>query len=162
MRNNVAQLITECHCQSDKPDILGGHLPGCPNGDMDYCEEYHGTRSHVATVIVPIRTVSELNRHEHWRHRQKRARAQRAAVMLIVPTRVTFPYRPEPVHVHITRLAARKLDTDNLASSQKAARDAIATLLGVDDGNERLVTWSYGQEQQRGYAVRIEFYRRSV
>ena len=30
----------------------------------------------IATVLVPVRTVSEANSHEHWRYRQKRAKDQ--------------------------------------------------------------------------------------
>ena len=49
--------------------------------------------------------------------------------------RVKRPERPVfPIVVTITRLGPRALDSDNLASSGKHVRDAIATWLGVDDG----------------------------
>jgi hypothetical protein len=125
----------------------------------------------IATVIVPIRTVSELNRHEHWRHRQKRARAQHDAVTVAMcvycnHSRSCHFYRNGgqsllPMHIHLTRLAPRKLDTDNLAGALKHCRDAVAKFLGVDDGDEAKVTWSVGQEPAKGYSVRVEFYRRT-
>jgi hypothetical protein len=120
----------------------------------------------IAAVTVTVRTVSELNDHSHWRARQKRAKEQRSLVTLILQaesradTYFGYPPGPFPFHVHMTRLASRKLDTDNLAGALKAIRDGVAQYLGVDDGDERLVTWSVGQEQQKGYNVRIEFYRR--
>jgi hypothetical protein len=130
----------------------------------------------IATVTVPVRTVSELNRHEHWRLRQKRAKGQHLAVRDGMLSSALNRYEawsrmgrgstetPRllllPLHVHLTRLATRKLDTDNLAGALKHVRDAVAKFLGVDDGDESKVTWSVGQEPQKGYAVRVEFYRR--
>lgn len=116
----------------------------------------------ICTVTVPVKTVSELNRHEHWRIRAKRARSQHLAVQTCLlsrgwPEMVTVV---PPLHVHLTRLSARKLDTDNLAGALKHCRDAVAKFLGVDDGDEAAVSWSVGQERQKGYAVRVEFYRR--
>ncbi len=115
----------------------------------------------IATVVVPVRTVSEANRHEHWRYRQKRAQLHNFAVWSHLNMRriALGKQVAMPVHVHITRIAPRKLDTDNLAGSQKFVRDAVAKFLGVDDGNEAMVTWSYGQEQAKKYQVRIDFYR---
>lgn len=123
----------------------------------------------IATVLVPIRTVSEANSHEHWRYRQKRAKAQHEAVLLTwlcnrkaQVALFRWGKMIGPTHVHLTRLASRKLDSDNLAGSQKHVRDAVAKFLGVDDGREDLVSWSYGQERAKGYSVRIEFYRRTA
>lgn len=119
----------------------------------------------IATVVVPVRTVSELNRHEHWRLRQKRAKAQHEAVHVGVLAWVQRYQqgivRCGPMHIHLTRIAPRKLDTDNLAGALKHVRDAVAKFLGVDDGDEERVTWSVGQEPAKGYSVRIQFYRRS-
>lgn len=52
----------------------------------------------------------------------------------------------------------RELDSDNLQSSLKALRDAVAEWLGVDDRDKR-VTWEYGQvliKGTPGVIVRIE------
>lgn len=128
---------------------------------------YHDAEP-ICTVTVPVKTVSELNRHEHWRIRAKRAKAQHRAIgyALVANHRAIIfvgkMAKPGPLHVHLTRLSARKLDSDNLAGALKHCRDAVAKFLGVDDGNEAAVSWSVGQERQKGYAVRVEFYRRSA
>lgn len=49
-----------------------------------------------------------------------------------------------PLVVTITRHGKRKLDDDNLASACKYVRDAIADVIGIDDGSP-LYTWVYRQ-----------------
>lgn len=60
----------------------------------------------------------------------------------------------------ITRVGKRKLDSDNLARSAKAVRDAIASNFGIDDGDEgekdSRWDWRYKQEIGKAYAVKIE------
>ncbi len=101
-------------------------------------------------LTLAIRTVSEANSHEHWRLRQKRAKAQRSTAGVVIlaalrapgTRRVTFP-----ATVTLTRLApSQGLDSDNLAGSQKHVRDGIADALGIDDRDPR-VTWLYDQER---------------
>lgn len=62
--------------------------------------------------------------------------------------------------VTITRVGKRKLDSDNLARSAKAVRDAIASNFGIDDGDEgekdSRWDWRYKQEIGKEYAVKIE------
>ena len=106
-------------------------------------------------VTMPIHTVSELNQREHWTVRVHRRRAQRAAVVLLLPK----DRPPLPVTVTLTRIAPRKIDKhDNYRSCFKAIVDEIAHIYGVKDDDPR-ITWEYG-EQERGepkeYAVRIE------
>ena len=55
--------------------------------------------------------------------------------------------------VTLTRIGARKLDSDNLARSMKAVRDGIADALGIDDGSDR-IEWKYAQEKGK-YAVKV-------
>jgi hypothetical protein len=59
--------------------------------------------------------------------------------------------------ITLTRIAPRKLDTDNLVSACKGVRDGIADTLGVDDGDER-ITWKYAQRKgkPKQYAVEVE------
>ena len=164
---------------------MGAHMPGvrcedCLRGlpsDVEHSMRTGQARKHmydpgqhvvvdaepIATVVVPVRTVSELNRHEHWRYRQKRAKSQREVTemaMIVKPWSRGVWQGLLPLHIHLTRLAPGKLDSDNLAGSQKHVRDAVAKFLGIDDGDESKATWSYAQERQKTYAVRIEFYRR--
>ncbi len=107
-------------------------------------------------LTLPLRTVSELNAHTHWRARQKRAASQRGVVELAL--RAALGRVELPVLVTMTRVAPRALDAgDNLASSQKHVRDAIAKVLGVDDRDPR-VTWRTAQRKgaPKAYAVEIE------
>jgi hypothetical protein len=82
-------------------------------------------------------------------------KAQRVAVALL------WPWKGRqwrfPVEVRLTRVAPRKLDDDNLASACKGVRDEVAAMLGVDDGDERLVRFSYGQERGE-WGARIAVY----
>lgn len=107
------------------------------------------------SVILPIRTVNELNMHSHWRLRQRRAKAQNQAV--------AFALNPKqkpalPCRVHLTRIApSRGLDKhDGLPASLKFVADGVALWLGVNDRDERI---SFSYEQRRGaareYAVSI-------
>lgn len=72
---------------------------------------------------------------------------------MLKPHRAPAP----PADVFLTRIAPRKLDSDNLAASFKHVRDEVARWLGVDDGIESVV-WHYAQRQgkPKEYAVMIE------
>lgn len=89
-------------------------------------------------VHLPILTVSEANRRDHWRVRAKRAKSQRRTAAVLVPA---FGL---PCVVTLTRVASRALDDDNLRGAMKAVRDGIADRLGVDDRDAR-VAWQYAQ-----------------
>lgn len=115
-------------------------------------------------VTLPIRLVSEANvsGSNHWRFRQARAKAQRAAVaiglrQLLAPllttsyvasgkrkgTRMVTGRCVPPgdtLVVHITRIAPRALDSDNLVGAAKHVRDGVAALLGIND-NSPMVSW---------------------
>lgn len=123
------------------------------------------------TFTIPVRAVSEANAHQHWRARQKRAKAQREAARFIagaelqiaVPRRSVFAYGPTCFSITLTRIAPRKLDSDNLAGSMKHVRDGIADALGVDDGDER-IEWRVEQRKGRPgeYAVGVEIRERTT
>ena len=107
------------------------------------------------SIVIPVRTVSEANAHEHWRKRQRRAKEQRGIVALMLGASHVRP--PVPCVVTITRIAPGKLDDDNLAGSQKHVRDGIADWLGVNDRDPR-VKYEYAQRKgkPKEYAVQIE------
>lgn len=121
------------------------------------------------TVIVfdvHVRLVSVANLREHWatraaRNKRHRGDAYRATAYELASLRTwaRTPDTARPMTITITRIAPRKLDSDNLASSAKAVRDGIADALGIDDGSE-LVTWRYEQTKrlprEYGCQVRIE------
>ena len=104
------------------------------------------------TLTIPIRTVSALNYREHWRHRARRVKAERAQtawhLLGMAPPAL-------PCTVTLTRIApSNGLDSDNLPGAAKGIRDQIAQWLGVDDRDPR-VQWRYAQE--RGpWGVRVE------
>jgi len=107
---------------------------------------------------IPIKTVSEANAHEHWRVRQKRAKAQRASACVHCLGHVFRAYGSIlPATVTLTRLGPRTLDSDNCAGAMKHIRDGVADAIGVDDGDERY-DWQYRQEKSKTYGVRIEIH----
>ena len=113
-------------------------------------------------VDVPIpglRTVCELNMHEHWRVRHNRSTHQKSVVGVVLRRTVAREMMTlAPLTVTLTRIAPSSgLDPgDNLNSSQKFVRDAVADLLGINDRDPR-VTWAYAQERGPwGVRVRIE------
>jgi hypothetical protein len=114
----------------------------------------------VQTVWLPIRTVSEANRasHEHWRVRQRRAKAQREAAALCMWATLGKP-PALPVKVHLTRVApSAGLDPfENLPSALKHVVDGVADWLGIDDRDPG-VAWSCGQArgEPKQYGVRVE------
>ncbi len=108
-------------------------------------------------IFVPLQLVSEANQREHHMVKHRRKKQQQLAVhyalMAVRPT-VLFP-----LLVTLTRVGGRKMDDDNNVSSMKACRDAVAKYLGVDDGDERRVTWAYGQRpggKVKGCEIRME------
>lgn len=110
-------------------------------------------------VCVPLVTVSEANAHVHWRGKAKRVANQRAVVGLaLAPSRVLLRgrLRERDLVVLLRRVAPRALDSDNLASALKAARDAVAGVLGVDD-RAPCVAWIVDQAKGKA-ALEIEVY----
>ena len=116
------------------------------------------------TRDIPLRLVSEQNAREHWRVRDKRARAQRGLVALVLrgacaDARKALS-RGQVVVVTLQRLMgprARAFDAhDNLPANFKHVADAIAEdVLGVKDNDRRLV-WQYAdQVRHPTHAVRV-------
>lgn len=99
-------------------------------------------------VTIPIRTVSESNAHEHWRRRQKRAKAQRGLVAMMCRATLTKP--AIPCRIRLTRVAPRKLDQGNIAGALKHVQDGVADWIGIDDRRDDLVR--YEHDQKRGQA----------
>lgn len=96
-------------------------------------------------IYLPIATVSEANKHEHWRYRQIRAKAQRQQACLLTQALKSLHI---PATIKLTRISPRELDSDNLAGSFKHVRDGIADRLGIDDRDDR-VKWEYDQRTGR-------------
>lgn len=118
------------------------------------------------TYTIPVRTVSEANRREHWAAKAKRAKELRSIAFVATHANVDWrepglfvAVRKRGATITLTRLAPRALDSDNLAASFKAVRDGIADSLGINDGDER-IEWRYAQRKGKprefGVQVTIE------
>lgn len=112
-------------------------------------------------VDVPIpglRLGRGQNAREHHFTRARRVAHEKNVVTLVLRGTVARTMLAvAPLAVTITRVAPGKgLDDDNATSSAKAVRDAIAGVLGIDDGDER-VDWLVRQERGPwGVRIRIE------
>lgn len=100
-------------------------------------------------VLLPIRTVSEANRRDHWATKARRVKLHRRTAYAMTE-RVSLP-----CVVTMTRVGPRMLDDDNLRGALKATRDGIADRLGVDDADPR-VEWRYAQQRGREYGVIVD------
>lgn len=105
---------------------------------------------------VPVRTVSEMNRRDHWAVRLRRKKEQREAVAVAWQNNLRGKKIQLPCVVKLTRIGPKPLDGDNWQSGAKFIRDIIAQKLGVDDGSDQ-VRWEYEQMPVgiREYAVKI-------
>lgn len=115
------------------------------------------------TLEVPITLPSAANLREHHMARHRRIKAQRSATfMMLGLSRVVERLggrgavnAAARLSVTLTRIAPRKLDSDNLQSAFKGVRDEVARFFGVDDGDESRITWSYFQSTGKPSAVLI-------
>lgn len=107
-------------------------------------------------IELPIATVSEANRRDHWAVKAKRVAAHKRAAWALCPS---FNL---PCIVTITRVSPRLLDShDNLRSALKATVDGIAVALNIDDRDPR-VEWRYAQAKGKPAAVVVEFQERAA
>lgn len=91
--------------------------------------------------------MSEANQRGHWSKGAKRAKEQRSVARMKVYGAGAVRLRGwTALAVTLTRLAPRRLDSDNLQRALKAVRDGVADALGVDDGDPR-IEWRYGQRK---------------
>ncbi len=104
---------------------------------------------------IPIELPSLANVRLHWRAMDALKKKQKLATKLCMRD-VKLP--APPLLVTITRVGPRKLDDDNLASACKYVRDAIAKVVGIDDGSD-LYTWRYAQRTGT-YGVDVEITQR--
>lgn len=104
---------------------------------------------------MPMKTVNELNEHDHWRARAKRAKTQRSWAATF--TRSFAKGAQLPVIVTLTRISPGELDShDNLRAAMKHVVDGIADVFRVADRDPR-ITWRYAQRkgERRLYAVDV-------
>jgi len=114
---------------------------------------------------LPVATASEANGRD-WRARSARTTQARAVVSRCLGPhlRRLAPFADHyhagrPLGVRLVRLGGRRLDrTANLGPALKAVEDAVALMLGADDGDPR---WQSEADQEPGgpAGVRVEFAR---
>lgn len=110
---------------------------------------------------IPVHTVSEANRREHWAAKARRVAEHRAAAVMLTNQAVRAAKVPRatmlPLTVCLTRVAPRALDDDNLRGALKAVRDGIADAFGLDDRSP-LIMWCYHQQRgaPKAYSVEVD------
>lgn len=95
---------------------------------------------------------SRGNIEKHWRVRASLVDKQHAAVREALG--ITSPPSP-PLTVVLTRIASGRMDTDNVGTSLKGPRDAVAQWLGVDDGDPEVV-WLPRFEHTTGLPTKLK------
>lgn len=125
------------------------------------------------TWEIPLKTISEANRSEHWSKSGKRHRQQQFLVRCLFNAEKRAI--PIPCVITMTRISSRFLDgEENLPMSVKWIKDQIGACLfpekvvtyrrkgggisknkGHADSDPR-VTWKYAQEKGKIQGIRIE------
>lgn len=105
-------------------------------------------------LALPIRVVNESNVRGQAKAYMARKAATKAIMAECLPRFAVVP--SGPWRVTLTRVGAKRMDSDGLASSLKVVRDGIADWLGVDDGDVERVRWRYRQLGGFIPSVRIE------
>ena len=104
----------------------------------------------VTLTLTGLTLVSRSNAREHWSTRHRRDQREAEALRRAWHTAGLSGWAvPLPVAVTLTRIGGKPMDGDNLQSSLKAIRDAVAALIAIDDGDER-ITWRYRQRSGPG------------
>lgn len=107
-----------------------------------------GSAAPVVAFHLPLRLVPQVNAREHWRKTSARAQVQKLTTYAIgraMLARLGLHLAP-PYRVTIVRIGPRRMDRDNAIGASKHVQDALARLLGVDDGDEALITFDYGRK----------------
>ena len=112
--------------------------------------------------LLPVITVAETNSRDDWAKKSNRTRTARRVVSVAFGRRLdaVAPYAlayhaGRSITVVLTRLGGRKLDAANLPSALKSTEDAVALMLGADDGDARWIA-SFRQECEGKSGVRVE------
>jgi hypothetical protein len=98
-------------------------------------------------LFIPVQMVSEMNARENRWKRSGRIKEQKRVTRLVLDAWSLRPPKP-PLVVCITRLIGckgRAMDSDNIVSSGKHIRDAVAEWLGVDDRHDSIVRYEVDQ-----------------
>jgi hypothetical protein len=124
-------------------------------------------RAMVITIGIRLKSQSK-DWSNNWRAGYGRSTALRkrtAGALALLPLAGVLTHLRAPARLlSFTRLAPRKLDSDNLVSVFKPIRDQVCCWLSgnntpnarADDGTRSGYVFEYYQQQQRVYGVRVE------
>jgi hypothetical protein len=105
------------------------------------------------TWTVAVATASETNERSKWSRNSRTIAARRAVSRLMGATLAKLAPFAEHYHrggtlsVLLVRLGGHRLDRSNLPAALKAVEDAVALMLGADDGDPR---WDADWQQEPG------------
>lgn len=106
----------------------------------------------VIELLMPIKADLNLNSRVHWRVAHSKKAAQKTAVGWLLK-RKRVPQ--EPLLVSLTRIApGNPPDDDNVVSSLKFVRDAIADWAGIDDREKARIRFIYEDPVRGPWAVK--------
>lgn len=107
----------------------------------------------VIDLLVPIRADTSLNARLHHMVRARKVKAQKEAIGWLL-SRKKPP--PEPILVRLTRIspATQLPDDDNVVTSLKGVRDAIADWAGIDDRDRARLRFIYEDPVRGPWAVK--------
>jgi hypothetical protein len=122
-------------------DLVGESKPTAKEQTLN--PEVRTMRNGMAWVL-PIITRSEANGRD-WRARSSRTQQARKVVSRcmgsslwhLAPFAKWLHEDKLPLAITFIRLGGRKLDAANLGSALKSTEDAVAMMLGIDDGDHR-------------------------
>jgi len=111
--------------------------------------------------FIPVFTLSEANASEHWTKKKKRKDLQKKWIWIFF--KKEKPIISLPCHIKLIRTSKRFLDSDNLPTSMKYIRDAIADQIfpGLSPGqadNDSRISWEYDQIKSQQLGIIIIFY----
>ena len=116
-------------------------------------------------AIAGLVTASETNAR-NWKDKSHRTQAARLAVsrcfgpnLRALAGIAEWYHARNPIRVVLTRLGGHKLDKGNLPAALKAVEDAVALILGADDGDDRWLVEFAQEPGKTGHGVRIELER---
>jgi FAD/FMN-containing dehydrogenase len=110
--------------------------------------------------VIPFECVNESNQRR-WQGRSRRAGAAWRAVRAVIRIADLWQFETlhdcgRPIRARFVRLGGKRLDPlANLPASLKGIEDAVAYLVGIDDGDPRWVP-SCDQEPGGPAGVRVE------
>lgn len=95
----------------------------------------------IINILLPIATVSEANKREHWALKHKRISYQKQLTYILLRNRIKelgIGISKKPVKITCIRHGKRMLDDDNLASAFKAIIDGVASVFEMNDKDIRM------------------------